>query len=137
MIICQVLGTVVATQKDAGFRGSKLMLVQRRNDDGSLAGDIFVATDTVGAGTGEVVLVEDEGETVLRAGDCAGFKAGVMNGHHIQNRSTAEAVLLEIGSRLPGVDGGAYPDIDLVFTPDDLYRHRDGTPYDADEGRQR
>jgi ethanolamine utilization protein EutN len=57
MIICQVLGTVVATQKDGGFRGSKLMLVQRRNGDGSLTGEIFVATDTVGAGTGEVVLV--------------------------------------------------------------------------------
>lgn len=79
--------------------------------------------------SGEVVLVEDEGETVLRAGDCAGFKAGVTNGHHIQNRSDAEAVLLEVGSRLPGVDAGEYPDIDMIFTPDDVYRHRDGTPY--------
>ena len=57
MIVCQVLGTIVATQKDPGFRGAKLLVVQRRNDDGSLAGEIFVATDTVGAGTGEVVLV--------------------------------------------------------------------------------
>ena len=87
--------------------------------------------------SGEVVLVEDEGETVLRAGDCAGFKAGVPNGHHIQNRSDAEAVLLEIGSRLPGLDGGDYPDIDMIFTPDDGYRHRDGTPYDTDAGRKR
>jgi uncharacterized cupin superfamily protein len=37
----------------------------------------------------------------MRAGDCAGFKAGVANGHHIQNRSDREAVLLEIGSRRP------------------------------------
>ena len=45
--------------------------------------------------SGEVVLVEDDGETVLRAGDCAGWKAGVPNGHKIENRSDAEAVLLE------------------------------------------
>ena len=87
--------------------------------------------------SGEVVLVEDEGETVLRAGDCAGFKAGVPNGHHIQNRSGAEAVLLEIGSRMPGVDGGDYPDLDLICTPDDVYRHRDGTPYATEQGRKR
>ena len=86
---------------------------------------------------GEVVLVEDEGETVLRAGDCAGFKAGVTNGHHIQNRSDREAVLLEIGSRMPGVDGGEYPDLDMIVGPDEVYRHRDGTPYDMEGGRKR
>ena len=86
---------------------------------------------------GEVVLVEDEGETVLRAGDCAGFKAGVANGHHIQNRSRAEAVLLEIGSRLQDLDGAEYPDLDMIVTPDEVYRHRDGTPYETDEGRKR
>src|SRR6478752_2687544 len=64
---------------------------------------------------GEVVLVTDEGEEVLRAGDCAGFKAGVANGHHLQNRSGAEAVLLEVGSRRPEADGCDYPDIDLVL----------------------
>ena len=79
--------------------------------------------------SGEVVLVTDEGETVMRAGDCAGFKAGVPNGHHIQNRSDAEAVLLEVGSRRPGVDACDYPDIDMIVGPDDIYRHRDGTPY--------
>ena len=41
--------------------------------------------------SGEVVLVEDDGETLLRAGDCAGWKAGVPNGHKIENRSGAEA----------------------------------------------
>jgi uncharacterized cupin superfamily protein len=86
--------------------------------------------------SGEVVLVENDGETVLRAGDCAGFKAGVANGHHIQNRSDQEAVLLEVGSRLPGQDGAEYPDLDMIVTPDDVYRHRDGTPYDLD-GRKR
>ena len=79
---------------------------------------------------GEVVLVTDEGETIMRPGDCAGFKAGEPNGHQLQNRSDQEAVLLEVGSRRPGEDGGAYPDIDLMLTPGETqYRHKDGTPY--------
>ena len=78
--------------------------------------------------SGEVVLVEDDGETVLRAGDCAGWKAGVQNGHKIENRSGAEAVLLEVGTRTPGGDAGDYPDIDMTFGPGG-YFHRDGTPY--------
>jgi uncharacterized cupin superfamily protein len=79
---------------------------------------------------GEVVLVTDEGEEVLRAGDCAGFKAGVANGHHLQNRSGVEAVLLEIGTRDPKHDGCDYPDIDMIARPtEEFYRHRDGTPY--------
>jgi uncharacterized cupin superfamily protein len=77
---------------------------------------------------GEVVLVEDEGETVLRAGDCAAFKAGVPNGHHLQNRSDREAVVLEAGSRREGTDACDYPDIDMVATPQGAF-HRDGTPY--------
>jgi uncharacterized cupin superfamily protein len=87
---------------------------------------------------GEVVLVEDEGETILRAGDCAGFKAGVANGHHLQNRSDTMAVLLEIGSRRPAEDGCDYPDIDLILREgEDTYRHRDGTPYAVEGGRKR
>ncbi|AZS22924.1 MULTISPECIES: cupin domain-containing protein [unclassified Caulobacter] len=87
---------------------------------------------------GEVVLVENDGETVLRAGDCAGFKAGVANGHCFQNRSDRDAVLLEVGSRRPEEDGCDYPDIDLVLREgESVYRHRDGTPYDTEHGRQR
>jgi uncharacterized cupin superfamily protein len=79
---------------------------------------------------GEVVLVEADGETVLRAGDCAGFKAGVPNGHKIENRSGAEAVLLEVGTRSPTVTACDYPDIDMVLPEGaDRYFHRDGTPY--------
>ena len=79
---------------------------------------------------GEVVLVEDEGETVLRAGDCAGFKAGVPNGHKIENRSDREAVLLEIGTRRPATDACDYPDIDMILPKGaDRYFHRDGSPY--------
>ena len=80
--------------------------------------------------SGEVVLVEDEGETVLRAGDCAGFKAGVANGHRIENRSGGEAVLLEVGTRTAETDACDYPDIDMVLPKGaDRYFHRDGTPY--------
>lgn len=87
---------------------------------------------------GEVVLVENEGETILRAGDCAGFKAGVANGHHLQNRSDTVAVLLEMGSRRPDEDGCDYPDIDLILREgEEGYRHRDGTPYEVDGGRKR
>jgi uncharacterized cupin superfamily protein len=81
---------------------------------------------------GEVVLVTDAGEEILRAGDCAGFKAGVRDGHHLQNRSQRDAVLLEIGSRRTAEDEGDYPDIDLRFLKDDAgYVHKDGTPYPA------
>ena len=79
---------------------------------------------------GEVVLIEDDGETVLVAGDCAGFKAGVPNGHKIENRSDREAVLLEVGSRRPTEDACDYPDIDMILPKGaDRYFHRDGTPY--------
>lgn len=88
--------------------------------------------------SGEVVLVTDEGEELLGPGDCAGFKAGVPNGHHIQNRSAAPAVLLEIGARDPQNDACDYPDIDMVIDAgSDVYRHRDGTPYEIDTRRTR
>jgi uncharacterized cupin superfamily protein len=79
---------------------------------------------------GEVVLVTDAGEETLRAGDCAGFKAGVKDGHHLQNRSRRDAVVLEVGSRRATDDEGEYPDIDMNFLKNDAgYVHRDGTPY--------
>jgi len=79
---------------------------------------------------GEVVLVSGGGEEVLRAGECAGFKAGDPDGHHLQNRSGSEAVLLEVGTRNPQRDAVEYPDIDLQLTSGErLFRHKDGTPY--------
>jgi uncharacterized cupin superfamily protein len=79
---------------------------------------------------GEVVLVTDEGEQVLRAGECAGFAAGIPNGHHLQNRSARDALLLEVGSRCPAADGCDYPDIDMIIDPGSgTFRHRDGRSY--------
>jgi len=82
---------------------------------------------------GEGVLVTDAGEETLRPGDCAGFKAGERDGHHLQNRSKADAVVLTIGSR-DDADSGEYPDIDMKFTPGRYsgrggYTKKDGTPY--------
>jgi uncharacterized cupin superfamily protein len=78
---------------------------------------------------GEVVLITDSGEEILRVGDCAGFKAGIKDGHHLQNRSPADAVLLEVGSRKPE-DEGEYSDIDMRFSRGDArFVHKDGTPY--------
>jgi uncharacterized cupin superfamily protein len=78
---------------------------------------------------GELVLVTDSGEEILRAGDCAGFKAGTADGHHLQNRSGKDALFLEIGSRCPQEDEVAYPDIDLKIKGDAGFTHRDGRPY--------
>ncbi len=77
-----------------------------------------------------MILVTDAGEELLRAGDCAGFKAGDRDGHHLQNRSSRDAVLLEIGSRKVAEDEGDYPDIDLrALKGDQGYVHKDGKPY--------
>jgi uncharacterized cupin superfamily protein len=80
---------------------------------------------------GEVVLVEDGGETALRAGDAAGFKANVANGHHLINRSGRDAVYLEIGTRSKH-ERAEYPDVDLLVIRDEKgarYMHKDGRPY--------
>ena len=78
---------------------------------------------------GEVVLVTDQGEEVLRKGDCAGFKANDPDGHHLQNRSQRDALVLEVGGRDPR-DGVFYSDIDMRIDPgSDRYTHRDGSPY--------
>lgn len=79
--------------------------------------------------SGELVLVTDSGEQVLRAGDCAAFPANTANGHHLVNRSDALAVCLEVGSR-DARDVVVYPDIDLVFDPAiGGYAHKDGTAW--------
>ncbi|MCY1174038.1 hypothetical protein D9M73_142240 [compost metagenome] len=73
------------------------------------------------------MLVEDGGETLLRAGDIATFPAGVRDGHHLQNRTEHDCVFVAIGAGERRL-GGDYPDIDLRFTAEG-YEHKDGTPY--------
>ena len=80
---------------------------------------------------GELVLIEDGGETLLRPGDAAGFKAGVPNGHHLVNKTQRDAVYLEIGTRAPA-ERAHYPDVDLEFIRDKdkvQVRHKSGEPY--------
>jgi uncharacterized cupin superfamily protein len=80
--------------------------------------------------SGEMVLITDAGEEAMGPGDCAGFRAGDPDGHHLVNRSSQPAVILEIGTRTPDIDTTTYPDIDLMAPAgEDGYFHKDGTPY--------
>lgn len=82
---------------------------------------------------GDVVLVDDAGETPLGPGDAAGFKAGQPNGHTIVNRSDRPATILEMGVR-PERDICRYPDHDLVLHDEDGYgtfTRPDGTPVEG------
>jgi uncharacterized cupin superfamily protein len=84
---------------------------------------------------GELVLVEDGGETVLRPGEAAGWKAGVPNGHCLINRTDRDAVYIEIGSRAAR-EVANYPDIDMRAERDDKgmrYVRKDGAPYPGSE----
>ena len=77
--------------------------------------------------TGEAVLVEDEGRSVLRPGDCAAWPKGIRNGHQLCNESDADCSFIVVGG---GTNtGGGYSDIDMMFRPDGTYAHKDGTPY--------
>ncbi|RXZ64440.1 cupin domain-containing protein [Pelagerythrobacter rhizovicinus] len=80
--------------------------------------------------SGEAVLIEDEGETVLRAGDVAAWPKGVRNGHHLRNRSGSDCVFVAISAGDRAADHGEYPDIDLKFDAEG-YAHKDGTRYPA------
>ena len=81
--------------------------------------------------SGEVTLLTDEGPQLLRAGDAAGFKAADPNGHCLPNNSSADATVLEIGTRV-GSDAAHYSDVDM-HSPSDgepaMYTRKDGTAY--------
>ena len=78
--------------------------------------------------SGEVVLVTDRGEEILRAGDCAGFPHGSKDGHQIVNKSPDPAMCLEVGTRADD-DVCIYSDIDMMADNRSGYTHKDGTPY--------
>ncbi|MFP5328634.1 MAG: cupin domain-containing protein [Alphaproteobacteria bacterium] len=78
---------------------------------------------------GEAVLIEDEGETLMRAGDCAAFPKDRPNGHQLVNRGDRPCVFLAIDSRLSEGDCH-YPDVDLHWDNSaQRYTRKDGTPY--------
>jgi len=76
---------------------------------------------------GEAVLAEDDGETVLKPGDCAAWPKGSANGHHLKNQSDRNCVFIVVGAGASS--GGGYSDIDMMFTADNGYVHKDGKPY--------
>jgi uncharacterized cupin superfamily protein len=77
--------------------------------------------------TGEAVLVEDDGRTILKPGDVAAWAKGTGIGHHLINESDSDCSFIVVGG---GTNtGGGYSDIDLIFTPEGTYAHKDGTPY--------
>ncbi len=80
---------------------------------------------------GEATLIADSGEVILQPGMCAGFAAGG-DAHHVENRSSADVVFLEVGDRPVG-DECTYPadDLKAVKGEDGRWRpaHKDGRPY--------
>lgn len=81
---------------------------------------------------GELTLITDAGEEILKPGMAAGFPANEANGHHLVNRSSVVGVYLEVGDRTPN-DEATYPDHDLMAkaSPDGKFIliHKDGTAY--------
>ncbi|MCE2737275.1 MAG: cupin domain-containing protein [Rhodobacter sp.] len=85
---------------------------------------------------GECVLVQDAGETVMRAGDCAAFRAGDPDGHCFVNRSKAEARFLVVGTRAPS-EVVTYSDVDMMVVMeggDARFTYKDGTPWAGPRG---
>ena len=80
---------------------------------------------------GEIVLREEHGETVLKPGDAAGWKANSGIGHCLINRADKDAVYIEVGTRT-AMDTVVYSDIDMRLERDKTggrYLHKTGEPY--------
>ena len=76
---------------------------------------------------GRAMLVEDDGETELTAGDIVAWPKGVRNGHQLINRGDEPCSFICVSA---GTDtGGAYSDIDMKWLAGGRYVHKDGTPY--------
>ena len=81
---------------------------------------------------GEVTLIANSGDQVLKPGRAAGFPAGDANGHHLVNRTNSDVVYLEIGARTEG-DSANYPDDDLIAKASDkgwIFTHKNGEIYE-------
>ena len=77
--------------------------------------------------SGEAVLVEDDGRTTLRPGDCCAWPKGSINGHHLINEGGEECSFICMSGGKN--EGGGYSDVDMIFTPEGTYARKDGTPY--------
>ena len=80
---------------------------------------------------GRPILVTNEGETHLEPGMCAGFPAGIANGHHLVNNTDDVVAYLEVGSR-QDEDDVDYSDIDMQVKKRGYgtgFSHKDGSPY--------
>jgi uncharacterized cupin superfamily protein len=78
--------------------------------------------------SGEAMLIENEGETVIRPGDIVAWAAGVENGHHLINRSEDDCIFVAVSAGSRDDDGGQYPDLDMVFDAEG-YARRNGSRY--------
>ena len=80
---------------------------------------------------GEITLIDDAGEHLLKPGMCAGFKSGVRNGHHLVNKTETPVTYLEIGTRAP-IERAYYPEADMFFEKDGTkttVTRRNGLPF--------
>ena len=57
MYLAKVIGSVVSTSKDPGLAGTKLLIVQKITEKLIPIGDVEIAVDSVGAGSGEIVII--------------------------------------------------------------------------------
>ena len=85
---------------------------------------------------GELVLHENDGETVLKPGDAAGWRANGGIGHCLINRTKQDAHYIEVGTRAP-FETAVYPDIDMRAERDKTgqrYVKKTGEPYPVRKG---
>ena len=84
--------------------------------------------------SGDLTLVDDYGETPLKAGDVCTFPAGEPNGHQIINKSESEGRFFVVGTHTSS-ETAWYSDIDMMVTVAvggfDFTR-KDGSPLPGD-----
>jgi len=71
MKLCKVLGSTVSVIKHPCYEGRKLLIVQALGLDLQPGGPSFLASDAIGAGEGEVVLVVEEGKSAMQVFEVA------------------------------------------------------------------
>ncbi len=77
-------------------------------------------------GTG--TLVDNEGRTIIVAGDCVAYPKGDRNGHHVVNESETDIVFVVVGK--PSQTDCHYPDIDMhLFAAENKQKRKDGSDF--------